>query len=288
MMSLFSSGVVSTRPAGGATVIEASRGWVPLHLRELWEYREVLYFLIWRDIKVRYRQTLIGVAWVIVQPLMTMTVFTIFFGRVVRIPSDGVPYSVFVLAGLVPWLFFASGLSSSANSLVLNSHLISKVYFPRLLLPLARILGGFPDLGISLLLLATVVWYHGLPIRPALLLWLPVFLLLACVTSFGVSLWLSALNVRYRDVQHIIPFLIQIWMFSTPIAYPSSLLSDRARTIYGLNPMVGVVDGFRWTLLGTGEPPWPSVAASAAAAVVILILGAFFFRRAERSFADLV
>lgn len=287
-MSLSASEIFRARTAGAVSIIEASKGWVPLKLGELWAYREVLYYLVWRDIKVRYRQTLIGVAWAVLQPLATMAIFTLFFGRVARIPSDGVPYSVFCLAGLVPWLFFASGLTNASNSLVLNTHLISKVYFPRLLLPLGRVLAGLPDIMISLMLLAAAMWYHDIPLRPALLVWLPGFLLLACVTILGVSLFLSALNVRYRDVQHVIPFLVQLWLFATPIVYPSSLLSSSWRTIYGLNPMVGVVDGFRWVLLGTGEPPSLSVAASALAAVVILVLGAFFFRRAERSFADLV
>jgi len=287
-MSLSVTGAVKTRSGSSVTVIEASKGWVPLRLSELWAYREVLYYLAWRDIKVRYRQTLIGVAWVVLQPLATMVVFTIFFGRVARIPSEGVPYSVFCLAGLVPWQFFASGLTNASNSLVLNTHLIAKVYFPRLLLPLARVLAGIPDVMISLMLVAAVMWYHGIPLRPGSLVWLPIFLLLACVTIIGVSLFLSALNVRYRDVQHVIPFLVQLWLFATPVVYPSSLLSTSWRTVYGLNPMVGVVDGFRWALLATGEPPSLSVTASALAAIVILVLGAFFFRRAERSFADLV
>jgi lipopolysaccharide transport system permease protein len=281
--------VFSSRQALGAvTIIKASKGWVPLNLRELWEYREVLYFLVWRDMKVRYRQTLIGAAWAIVQPVSTMIVFAIFFGRVAGIPSDGVPYPVFSLAGLVPWTFFANGLSNSSNALVLNTHLITKVYVPRLLLPLGRILAGFPDLTLSLMILLAVMWYYDIDLRVTSFVWLPAFVLLACTTILGVGLWLSALNVKYRDVQHVIPLLVQLWLFASPIAYPSSLLSEPWRTVYGLNPMVGVVDGFRWSLLGTGEAPGLTVAASALAALLILISGAFFFRRAERTFADLV
>lgn len=280
--------ISSRQPLGAVTVIEASKGWAPLNLPELWEYREVLYFLVWRDMKVRYRQTLIGAAWAIVQPVSTMIVFAIFFGRVAGIPSDGVPYPVFSLAGLVPWTFFANGLSNSSNALVLNTHLITRVYVPRLLLPLGRILAGFPDLALSLLVLLAVMWHYDIDLRARSFVWLPAFVLLACTTILGVGLWLSALNVKYRDVQHVIPLLVQLWLFASPIAYPSSLLSEPWRTVYGLNPMVGVVDGFRWSLLGTGEAPGLTVAASALASLIILISGAFFFRRAERTFADLV
>ncbi len=270
------------------TVIEPSRGWVPLKLSQLWEYREVLYFLVWRDIKVRYRQTLIGVTWAIIQPFMTMVVFSVFFGRLAKMPSDGTPYPLFALAALVPWTFFANGLTLSANSLVHSSHLITKVYFPRLLVPLARVLTGLPDLALSFLVLLGMIWWYGLlQSRPALA-WLPALALLGFVTALGVGLWLSALNVQYRDVQHAVPFVFQLCLFATPIAYPSSLLPGSWRTVYGLNPMVGVVEGFRWTLLGSGSAPGPMVAASALAALVILVTGAFFFRRVERTFADVV
>lgn len=274
--------------ASTVTVIEPSHGWMPLNLPEIWAYREVLYFLIWRDLKVRYRQTMMGVAWAIAQPLFTALVFTIFFGKVAKIPSDGVPYPVFTLSGLVPWTFFASGLSQSANSLVLNRHLISKIYFPRPLLPLSRVLGALPDLGLAFVALVVIMWWYGAGVVSASLLWLPAFVLLALVTALGVGLWLSALNVKYRDVQHVLPLLIQLWLFASPLAYPSSLLGEPWRTIYGLNPMVGVVDGFRWTLLGVGNPPGSTEIVSAAAALVMLVTGAFFFRRSERHFADLV
>ncbi len=278
----------STSPGAAFTVIEPAHGWAPLKLSELWGYREVLYFLVWRDIKIRYRQTLIGMAWAIIQPVMTMVVFSVFFGRLAQMPSDGLPYPLFAFAALVPWTFFASGLTLAANSLVHSGHLITKVYFPRLLVPMARVLIGLPDLGLSSLVLLGMIWWYGLlQARPALL-WLPVFALLAFVTALGMGLWLSALNVQYRDIQHAVPFLVQVWLFATPIAYPSSLLSGPWRTVYGLNPMVGVVEGFRWALLGKGTAPSPGVVVSALAAVIILVTGAFFFRRAERTFADVV
>jgi lipopolysaccharide transport system permease protein len=270
------------------TVIEPSVGWVPLKLSELWGYREVLYYLVWRDIKIRYRQTIIGMAWAVIQPFMTMVVFSIFFGRLARMPSDGVPYPVFAFAALVPWTFFANGLTLSANSLVHSGHLITKVYFPRLLVPMARVLTGVPDLALSALVLVGMIWWYGLLQARLELLWLPVFALLAFVTALGVGLWLSALNVQYRDIQHVVPFLVQVWLFATPIAYPSSLLSGPWRTVYGLNPMVGVVEGFRWALLGSGAAPSFNVAVSALAALLIFVTGAFFFRRIERTFADVV
>lgn len=273
---------------GPVTVIEPGKGWAPLHLGELWEYREVLYYLVWRDIKVRYRQTVIGALWAIIQPLMTMVVFSVFLGRFAKVPSDGAPYPLFAFAALVPWSFFASGLTQSANSLVASGNLITKVYFPRLLVPMGRVLSGLPDIGLSfLVLLALVAWYGQL--RPTVsLLWLPFLATLAFLTAFGVGLWLSALNVQYRDVQHAVPFLIQIWMFATPIAYPSSLLPEPWRTVYGLNPMVGVVEGFRWALLSSGRPPGLPLIVSSVAAVVLLLSGAFFFRRVERTFADVI
>jgi lipopolysaccharide transport system permease protein len=270
------------------TVIEPSRGWVPLDLRELWEYREVLYYLIWRDIKVRYRQTAIGALWAIIQPLTTMVVFSVFLGGLAKVPSDGVPYPVFALSALVPWTFFANGLTHSANSLVASGQLITKVYFPRLLVPLARVLSGLPDIGLSFLVLLVVVGWYGQFHLSVSLLWLPLLALLALVTAFGLGLWLSALNVQYRDVQHAVPFLIQILMFATPIAYPSSLLPEPWRTVYGLNPLVGVVEGFRWALLGSGRSLGFPLVVSSVAALTVLVTGAFFFRRMERTFADVI
>jgi lipopolysaccharide transport system permease protein len=270
------------------TVIQPSRGWRPLNLRELSEYRDVLYFLIWRDIKVRYKQTAIGVAWAVIQPFMTMVVLAVFLGRLAKVPSDGVPYPIFAFAGLVPWAFFAHGLSQSATSLVASGQLIKKVYFPRLLVPTARVLSGVPDIALSFLLLLGLCWYYGLRPNPAAMLWIPVFLALAVVTALAIGLWLSALSANYRDIQHAVPFMIQLWFFATPIAYPASLLAERWRPLYGLNPMVGVVEGFRWALLGTGNPLGLAIVVSSVAALTLLLTGAFFFRRMERSFADVL
>jgi lipopolysaccharide transport system permease protein len=268
------------------TVIQPSHGWSALKLPELWDFREVFYFLIWKDIKVRYRQTLLGAAWAIVQPLFTMVVFAVFLGRLAKVPSDGLPYPVFAFTALVPWSFFARGLSLSSDSLVASSHLITKIYFPRLLLPAARVLSGLPDLGLTLLTLWGLLWWYKQPFRSLSLLWLPPLVLLALLTALGVGLWLSALNVKYRDVQHVVPFMTQLWLFATPIAYPSSLLSEPWRTLYALNPMVGVVEGFRWALLESGAAPGPMLAASAFTTLLVFISGTFFFRRVERTFAD--
>jgi lipopolysaccharide transport system permease protein len=279
--------VSDSRPGIVTQRIEPSRGWVTLKLREIWEYRELLYFLIWRDIKVRYKQTALGATWAIIQPLMTMVVFSLFFGRLAKIPSDGVPYPIFSFAALVPWTFFANGLTASSNSIVGSSHLITKVYFPRLVAPLASVLPGVVDFALAFVILLGMMLFYG--IVPGLaILWLPLFLLLALVTALGIGLWLSALNVEYRDVRFLVPFLTQIWLFATPIAYPSSLLPEPWRTIYGLNPMVGVVEGFRWALLGTNQAPGPMILVSTAAALLILVSGAFYFRRMERTFADIV
>jgi lipopolysaccharide transport system permease protein len=270
------------------TVIEPSRGWVPIRLGELWDYREVLYYLVWRDIKVRYRQTAIGAAWAIIQPLMTMVVFSVFLGKLAKVPSDGVPYPVFAFTALVPWAFFANGLTQSAGSLVASGNLITKVYFPRLLVPLARVLGGLPDIGLSFVVLVGLAWWYGQFHLRLSLLWLPMLAVLALLTAFGIGLWLSALNVQYRDIQHAVPFLVQVWLFATPIAYPSSLLPEPWRTIYGINPMVGVVEGFRWSLLLSGRPPGLPLLISTVAALSLVVSGAFFFRRVERTFADVV
>src|SRR5712692_3540503 len=234
--------------------IEPSKGWISLKLRELWEYRELLYFLIWRDVKVRYKQTVLGASWAIIQPFFSMVVFSLFFGQLAKIPSDGVPYPIFSYTALVPWTFFANGLNQAPNKLVGSANLINKVYFPRLAIPIAAVLSGIVDFALAFLVLLGMMLYYG--VIPTLnTLWLPLFLLLALVTSLGVGLWLSAMNVQFRDVQYVIPFLAQLWLFATPIAYPSSLLPGQWRTLYGLNPMVGVVEGFRWALLGTATAP---------------------------------
>lgn len=267
--------------------IEPSKGWSPLKLREIWAYRELLYFLMWRDVKIRYKQTVFGAAWAIIQPFLTMVVFSLFFGKLAQIPSDGVPYPIFSFAALVPWTLFNHGLSGASNSLVGSSNLITKVYFPRLIIPTASLLSGVVDFLIAFgLLLGMMVFYGILPTLNVL--WVPALVLLTLVTALGVGLWLSALNVQYRDVRFAVPFLAQLWMFATPIAYPSSLLPEKWRVLYGLNPMAGVVEGFRWALLGTQTRPGAMIFASAGAALVILVSGAFYFRRMERNFADVV
>jgi len=227
------------------TYIRPSQGWVSLKLDELWEYRELLYFLTWRDIKVRYKQTLLGAAWAIIQPLFTMVVFSLFFGRLAGIPSDGIPYPIFSFAALVPWSFFSTGLSNSSNSLVGSANLLKKVYFPRLAIPISTVLSGVIDFALAFVVLLGMMLFYGM--TPTLnIVWLPLLLLLALITSLGVGLWLSALNVQFRDVRYTIPFITQAWMFITPIVYPSSLLPEPWRTLYGINPMAGVVEGFRW------------------------------------------
>ena len=267
--------------------IEPSRGWVSLRLDEVWRYRELLFFLVWRDVKVRYKQTVLGAAWAVIQPVFTMVVFSLFFGRLAKVPSDGVPYPLFTLAALVPWTFFANALDQSSNSLVGSANLIKKVYFPRLAIPIASVLSGLVDFALAFLVLLAMLAAYGIAPTPRALL-LPLFVLLALVTALGVGLWLSALNVRYRDVRYVLPFVTQIWLFSTPVAYSSSLLEQPWRTVYGLNPMVGVVEGFRWALLGTAVGPGPLLAASTAASLALLVSGALFFRRMEKSFADVV
>jgi lipopolysaccharide transport system permease protein len=267
--------------------IEPSKGWVSLKLRQLWEYRELLYFLTWRDIKVRYKQTVLGAAWAIIQPFFTMVVFSVFFGRLAKIPSDGIPYPIFSYAALVPWTFFAQGLTQSSNSLVGGARLIEKVYFPRLAMPIATVLSGVVDFTLAFVVLLGMMLVFG--IAPTInALWLPLFLLLALITSLGTGLWLSAMNVQFRDVRYTVPFITQFWMSATPIAYPSSLLPEPWRTLYGINPMAGVVEGFRWALLGTDTAPGPITIVSSLVALALLVSGAFYFRRMEKTFADIV
>lgn len=269
------------------TRIEARSGWLSLDLASLWKHRELLYFLIWREIKVRYKQTALGAAWALLQPLLTMLIFTLFFGRLAKMPSDGVPYSVFAFTGLVPWTFFANAITLSSNSLVNSSNLITKVYFPRLAIPIASALSGLVDLAVSFAFVVLMLLYYRIPITWKFV-FIPLFVLLAAATALGVGFWLSALNVKYRDVRHTIPFLVQFWMYATPIVYPSSLIREPWRTVFGVNPMVGVVEGFRWALLGSSARPGLMLAVSSASALILLISGAFYFRRVERSFADLV
>jgi lipopolysaccharide transport system permease protein len=269
------------------THIEPTRGWVSLQFRELWDYRELLFFFVWRDIKVRYKQTALGVSWAIIQPFLTMVIFSLFFGRLANMASDGLPYPIFNFAALVPWTFFANSLTQASNSLVASANMLKKIYFPRLTLPVATVLAGVIDFVLAFIMLLGMMLYYGL--APTVnVLWLPLFLLLALICSLGVGLWLSAMNVQFRDVRYTIPFLTQAWFFATPIAYPSSLLSEPWRTLYGLNPMAGVVEGFRWALLGTDTAPGPIIIVSTVVALVLLISGAFYFRRMERTFADVV
>jgi lipopolysaccharide transport system permease protein len=268
--------------------IEPSQGWVSLKLGELWEYRELLYFLMWRDIKVRYKQTVLGAAWAIIQPFFTMVVFSVFFGKLAGISSDGIPYPIFSYTALVPWSFFSRGLTDASNSLVGGADLLKKVYFPRLAMPVATVLSGIVDFLLAFIVLLGMMFAYG--IAPTFnALWVPLFLLLAWVTALGTGLWLSAMNVQFRDVRYTVPFLTQFWMYATPIAYPSSLIENPLlRTLYGINPMTGVVEGFRWALLGTGTVPGPIIIVSSLAALVLLIGGAFYFRRMEKTFADVV
>jgi len=268
-------------------VVQNTEGWSSLQLRSLLEYHELLYFLIWRDIKVRYKQTALGAGWAIIQPLFTMVIFSIFFGRLAKIPSDGVPYPLFALSALVPFTLFSNGVSQGARSLVSSGELIKKIYFPRLLVPLAAVSAFLLDFVLALAMLFGMMLYYGfVPGWNAL--WLPLLLLLTLAASVGVALWLSAMNVRYRDVGYTVPFLLQVWLFSTPIAYPTSLLHGHWQTIYALNPMVGVVEGFRWALLGKAAFPATMIAISAGVSLLLLLGGAVYFRRLERTFADVV
>jgi len=275
------------------TRIEPSRGWVSLHLKELWEYRELLYFLVWRDVKVRYKQTVLGAAWAIIQPFMTMVVFTIFFGKMAKIGSDGLPYPIFSYAGLLPWTFFAHGLGQSSNSLVGSSGLIKKVYFPRLVIPISSVLSGVVDTAIAFaVLIGMMAWYGIWPNLGVLLL--PFLLLLGLMTALGVGMWLSALNVQFRDIRYVVPFFVQLWLFVTPIIYPSSKAIPYIEKlglpgwILGLNPMAGVVEGFRWALLSTSTTPGPIILTSSLVALCLMVSGTFYFRRMEKTFADVV
>jgi lipopolysaccharide transport system permease protein len=265
--------------------IRPSSGWRSLDLAELWRYRELLFFLAQRDIKVRYKQTALGVAWAVLQPLLAMVVFTIFFGNLAGVKSDGIAYPLFALVGLLPWQLFAYALTQSSNSLVAEQRLITKVYFPRLLVPIASVISGLADFAVAFLLVLGMMVIYQVPIGVNLLAVAPL-VFFAVMTALTVGLWLSALNVQYRDVRYMVPFLTQIWMFVTPVVYPSSLVPEGWRTLYGLNPLAGVVEGFRWALLGTPEPPLGMMAVSAGTVAVLLVGGLYYFRRLERTFAD--
>ena len=287
---------VDPSPSAGASadvqslpvhVIAPEHGWVPVRLNELWEYRELLYFFVWRELKIRYKQTALGVAWAVIQPFFTMIVFTVLFGRLAKVPTDGLPYPVFAFCALLPWQLFAFALTESSNSVVANQRLLTKVYFPRLLMPMSSSCVGLADFLISFVMLLALMAYYGMAPGAAALT-IPFWTLLAVATALGIGLWLAALNVRYRDVRYTVPFLTQIWMYATPVAYPLSWLPPQWRALYALNPMVGVIEGFRWALLGQTNTSRTTIAISLVASVVLLVSGLFYFRRTERTFADIV
>lgn len=278
---------LTTKSEPETIVLRPSSGWSALNLHDLWRYRELIFFLIWRDVKVRYKQTALGAAWAILQPVMQMVVFTFLFGRVAQLGPDDIPYPIFSYTALLPWGLFAKALGDAGRSLVLNRNMITKVYFPRLVIPVSSVVAGLVDFGIAFLVLLGLMWYYQITPTPAV--WaLPLFILLALVTALGVGLWLSALNVLYRDVGYTLPFLTQMWFFITPIVYATDKVAQTGSLIYALNPMVGVVEGFRWALLGTDTAPGITLWVSATISVVVLISGLFYFRRMERQFADRV
>jgi lipopolysaccharide transport system permease protein len=281
------SAISDNNPVAPTLRIGPPGRWASIDFRELWEYRELLYFLIWRDVKVRYKQTALGAAWAVIQPFFMMVVFSLFFGRLAKVPSDGIPYPVFTFCALLPWQLFANALTESSNSLVGNQNLITKVYFPRLVVPIAAVLGGLVDFVIAFVILLGMMLFYGIVPGWAIVT-LPGFILLAVLTALGVGLWLSALNVQYRDVRYTITFLVQFWLFLTPVAYPSSIVPEKWRPLYGLNPMAGVVEGFRWALLGKSTPPGAMLWVSLGAVILILFGGLYYFRRMEQQFADIV
>ena len=267
-------------------LIKPLRGWIPINLTELWAYRELLYFLVWREIKVRYKQTVLGATWAILQPFFMMVAFTLFFGQFIKVPREGMSYPLFSYAALLPWMLFTEGISRSTNSVIRDANLITKIYFPRLIMPISGIISPLVDFAFAFLVFIGMMFYFG--VAPTLrILWLPAFLILALITALAVGLWLSALNVQYRDVRYVVPFLIQLWFFASPVAYSSTSLPKSWQLIYGLNPMVGVIEGFRWALLGA-EPPRSLITISITIVLVILISGAFYFCRMEQTFADVV
>lgn len=267
--------------------IEPRRRWLALDLSELWAYRDLIYFFAWRDIKVRYKQTVIGAAWAILQPVLTMLVFSLFFGKLAKISSQGLPYPIFYYSALLPWMYFATAMQGATNIVVENQRVITKIYFPRVVLPISSVLPGLLDFAISFsVLLVLMAWYRVAPTRAAI--WLPLFLLLAVMTALGVGLWLSALNAIYRDVRYVVPFLVQFWMFASPVAYPSSLVPAKWRWLYGLNPMAGVIEGFRWALTGRGQAPNILLSASSLAVVLLVLSGLVYYHAVEGTIADVV
>lgn len=274
-------------PAEAPTlVIQPARRLPGINARELWAYRGLFFFLVWRDIKVRYAQTVLGAGWAILQPVLTTAVFAVIFGRLARIPSDGVPYPVFALAGLVPWTYFSTALAGAGGSLVSSTHLITKVYFPRLVIPFAPILAGVVDFAVAFVVLLGGMLAYGLVPSPAAVVMVPLLLLSMVLTVAGAGCWLAALNIQYRDVKYVLPFLLQVWMYASPIVYPASLVPERWRALYALNPMVGIIEGFRAVLLRTGSVDWTTLGASALSGAVLFVSGVLYFRRTERVFAD--
>lgn len=275
------------RVGQNVTVIKPPPKWPTIDLRELWAYRELLFVLAWRDVSVRYKQSAVGIGWAIIQPLMMMVIFTVIFGKFAKLPSEGVPYPIFTFCALLPWNYFARSMADSGNSLVGSSHLVTKVYFPRLVLPLSRVFAGLIDFGIGfVILLGMMVWYG---ITPTIgLLFLPVFLFVAMLAALGVGLWLTAMNVKYRDVTFVIPFLVQFWMFASPVAYSTTIVPERWQWVYALNPMVGVIEGFRWALLGKAPPDAEMILVSLGAILLLLTSGLFYFKKMERTFADII
>ena len=272
-------------------VIEAKKGGLHVPVRAIWQYRELLYFLVWRDVKVRYKQTVLGVLWVLLQPLLSTVIFTVLFGILLGAPHGDVPYPVFVLAGLIPWSYFSGSLSKSSTSVVNSSSLVTKVYFPRVIIPMAGVLAGLVDFLIMSVALGVLLLVYG--ISPTVNAWLlPIFLLLAMGTAFGFGLWLSALNVRYRDVTYLMPFILQVWLYLTPVMYSSSIIPERFRFLLGLNPMTGVVEGFRWALFGgkyvNSLTDLTLLVVSVVIMIIILVVGLAYFRKTERSFADII
>jgi len=283
--SMAAEALLASRPAV-LRIVPPSRWW-KLPIQELWAYRELLYFFVWRDIKIRYKQTAIGAAWAVLQPLLTMLIFTLFFGRLAHIPSEGLPYPVFSYSGLLPWMYFAAALQASTNTIVENQRLITKVYFPRLVLPISSVVSGLVDFGISFLMFVVIMAYYRMhPVWA--MLWLPAFLVLALLTALGVGLWLSALNAIYRDVRYVLPFMVQFWLFASPVVYPASLMPAKWRWVYALNPMTGVIEGFRWALVGHGAPPIRLLLVSTGVVLAVLISGLAYFQKMETTVADVV
>jgi lipopolysaccharide transport system permease protein len=277
---------LETPPQVPTLVIRPPRKWVPIDFSELWSYRELLYFFVWRDVKIRYKQTGLGVAWAVIQPLFTMVIFSVIFGGFAQIPSEGIPYPLFTLAALLPWQLFSEGMTRSTTSMVTNANIMTKVYYPRLIMPIAGILSPLVDFLVAMVILVLMMAYYGF-VPTANVVFLPAFVLLALATSLGVGLWLSALNVQYRDFQYTVPFLIQIWLYASPVVYATSLIPEQYRLLYGLNPMAGVIEGFRWALLGT-DPPSGVIGLAVVVVLVLLVSGAFYFKKMEQYFADIV